>query len=1059
MKKDMSKLLVTLITIGCFLQAQVLFAQPLVVWDTLLGEKGVDEAVDIVQNYDGRIGILAKTSTTSWSDDFWFLLMETDGRIVRSRAFGSVFKDEPRKIIAGGDGSYWLIGEIERSTGLGDGKTYVNPMIIRVSESGEKELLSVVFINADFTVRDALESTTGSLYLLLESAGQSFYYEFSLGRDRMLAPLAIPSNGSDRFEKLIRAGDRYLIVGNDVSGALVFRSFDPRISALSTQMKLHPDHPVIRIGDVRMMSDSIVRMAATLKVPRESNNMGLLTVNLRSGSISTEHYGGRLEDGANTFEILHDGSEWLGGYSLSNRESRSRVSDGLLITKDPQGQEGMYFLGGTGTDEIRKLLQLREEGLVMLQTTGSSPARRKDIRITRYQTPPVSLEEPAAKLLARQLRLMDANENDRLEVGEFAWLEIELENPSDKGHSAGEWQLALMGGKPGITVPETIRPGYFGPGQLRTVRIPVRVALVRESQTVPLQISGPSLADVLHYPLTIEGTAGAQLAFGTMDVRLADSASHENPCLILAVEVINKGTLASGPLELIIDHPSGLQSEEGNIHLAAVDTGVARRIEKVLIAENLTADSLMRFMAVLYDGQDSLLLRKVVSVDVRQLLEPLRQMPAIAQLQSRDGLVPLEETKTISRDDLVIPRIETEPETTREPVLYIVWNDPSPLKDYDQYKEYGLATYPLRLAVITEEALEREEVTCNLYLNHMLYATQSGDGKLSGGEQVSFYQYWYEEEIRLEEGENRIHLEIVNEDGVAFRSDPMVISYTPPRSNAHVYAFGIPHDDLPLVSKDAADFVRLFENQHNLLFSQVHTHLFNTRENTSIESLRKALINLENDYWKFERIRENDVIFIYFSTHGFTYGLNNEEFRLASSDFDRRYERLYSLDFKKDLLDVLKPMRCKVVLLMDACYSGQIAYINAPVGVKGMSDSFDLELSRAITRIAEAENDLYFLLSCEPEEKSYADASWDNSAFTKALVEYLDPESAGMPLLPDPYSDDPIITLGELFAWLSERVPAIVRTKKDIDTQQHPMLVNGAKVLEMPVYVRKNERR
>ena len=144
---------------------------------------------------------------------------------------------------------------------------------------------------------------------------------------------------------------------------------------------------------------------------------------------------------------------------------------------------------------------------------------------------------------------------------------------------------------------------------------------------------------------------------------------------------------------------------------------------------------------------------------------------------------------------------------------------------------------------------------------------------------------------------------------------------------------------------------------------------------------------------------------------------------------------------------------------MDACYSGQIAYINAPIGVKGMADSFDLEMSKAITRIAETENDLYFLLSCEPEEKSYSDEKWKNSAFTKALIEYLDPEKADVPPLPDTYSDDQIISIGELFSYLSSRVPEIVKEKKDVNTLQHPMLINGDKIMDLPVYVRKIDAR
>jgi len=146
-------------------------SQPVVVWDTLLGEKGVDEAVGMVQSYNGQIGILASTMTESWAEDFWFLLMDPSGEIMLSRSFGSAVADRPKKILKSSDGGYLLVGDMSRKSSGYDGKIYQNPIVIKLNEFGEKEYLSVVFIDRDFVVRDVLESKTGSLLLLLESDG------------------------------------------------------------------------------------------------------------------------------------------------------------------------------------------------------------------------------------------------------------------------------------------------------------------------------------------------------------------------------------------------------------------------------------------------------------------------------------------------------------------------------------------------------------------------------------------------------------------------------------------------------------------------------------------------------------------------------------------------------------------------------------------------------------------------------------------------------------------------------------------------------------------------
>lgn len=281
----------------------------------------------------------------------------------------------------------------------------------------------------------------------------------------------------------------------------------------------------------------------------------------------------------------------------------------------------------------------------------------------------------------------------------------------------------------------------------------------------------------------------------------------------------------------------------------------------------------------------------------------------------------------------------------------------------------------------------------------------------------------------------------------------MIINYQPPKSNLFVYAYGVPHPELAHVAKDARDMADAFRNQQGKLFSTVQTTVYNTMEATETQSIRKSIKTIANDYYDFKRIRKDDVILIYFSSHG---SLINDEFHLHPSDYDPLYEEETTINLLRDVQAKLKDIPCKKLFFIDACHSGA-AGLNksANQGTKGESPAFDRDLADALIKLSEASNDFYYLLSSSAGEVSYTDAAWGNSAFTKGILEALaDRSEATLDGIRHADTDgNKIIDLKELYDYIKERVPVIIQSKKDLKSSQTPYTPDVKALKNISIYV------
>lgn len=298
----------------------------------------------------------------------------------------------------------------------------------------------------------------------------------------------------------------------------------------------------------------------------------------------------------------------------------------------------------------------------------------------------------------------------------------------------------------------------------------------------------------------------------------------------------------------------------------------------------------------------------------------------------------------------------------------------------------------------------------------------------------------------LIEGENKIYVELP--DGSL---DPIIINYQPEKPNLHILAIGPTYTDLKFTTKDARDFAVLASKQAgNGFFNEVFIDTLltpSTTEKGNIEiSFAKLARRAKNSDFK-NHIKNNDYVMIFFSGHGTN---RDGKFRLLPTKADTDFPDATMVDYKAMLERYIKNLGCKTIVFIDACLSG-----NAKDG----NSAGNMAISRALIEANRSVKGVTTFTSCSADQSSYEDASWQNGAFTKALLEGINGQSIQLSngeylsvdtAKKDTNQGDKIITIGELAQFLQKRVPDLVSIK---GVQQIPMVTTDELDKNLPLLI------
>jgi WD40 repeat protein len=221
---------------------------------------------------------------------------------------------------------------------------------------------------------------------------------------------------------------------------------------------------------------------------------------------------------------------------------------------------------------------------------------------------------------------------------------------------------------------------------------------------------------------------------------------------------------------------------------------------------------------------------------------------------------------------------------------------------------------------------------------------------------------------------------------------------------------------LKFASKDAHDFAAALANQNGALYSEVSIKLFVDKQATAI-AIKDGLD------WLAHQVTDRDVGVVYLAGHGILDEHNRFFFLAADSDPNRLKATAVAKD---DIAETLENLAGKALLFLDACHSGSMA----GAGRRSAFDNSDV-----VNDFLHSDRGVVVFAASTGRQVSMEDPSWNNGAFTKALVEGL-----GSPGVPSraKLADDDAITPKLLDAYIARRVKVLT------DGKQSPVMVSTA---------------
>ncbi|MBC8155546.1 MAG: caspase family protein [Bacteroidetes bacterium] len=217
---------------------------------------------------------------------------------------------------------------------------------------------------------------------------------------------------------------------------------------------------------------------------------------------------------------------------------------------------------------------------------------------------------------------------------------------------------------------------------------------------------------------------------------------------------------------------------------------------------------------------------------------------------------------------------------------------------------------------------------------------------------------------------------------------------------------------LAFAQADAQAIFQRFKTQEGHLFGQVKGHVLVCEQETYRVMLDEAINAIQK-----EGITADDILILFFSGHGAATQVNGvDDFGLMTGDNNLgplKVERNRLYTYQHDIINKIKDLPCKRIILLDACHSG------AAKGNKGLINS--AEQAQAIIR--QTPPGIITLSSCQANELSWEDSSWKQGAFTRAILDGL----AGAANQPNGQGQkDKFITIRELTEYVEKTVPKLV---------------------------------
>jgi hypothetical protein len=213
---------------------------------------------------------------------------------------------------------------------------------------------------------------------------------------------------------------------------------------------------------------------------------------------------------------------------------------------------------------------------------------------------------------------------------------------------------------------------------------------------------------------------------------------------------------------------------------------------------------------------------------------------------------------------------------------------------------------------------------------------------------------------------------------------------------------------LTFAAKDAQDFAQALQRQTGKLYKSVEVKVL-TDTKANKDDILDALD------WLQKQVTQHDVGMLFLSGHGTNDSSLGYVYLSVNSDLNKLKRTAITMT---DIRTTLNSVAGKAVAFLDTCHSGSIL----GSGQKGLND-----ITGVINELSSAENGVVVFSSSTGRQSSLEDATWNNGAFTKALVEGIDGKADEM--------HTGRVTFKMLDVYVSERVKALTKGKQSPVTQ------------------------
>ena len=210
------------------------------------------------------------------------------------------------------------------------------------------------------------------------------------------------------------------------------------------------------------------------------------------------------------------------------------------------------------------------------------------------------------------------------------------------------------------------------------------------------------------------------------------------------------------------------------------------------------------------------------------------------------------------------------------------------------------------------------------------------------------------------------------------------------KPNLHLLSVGVASPSLQFPTQDAKAISKKLKGMEGELFDTVRVETLTTATQTTATGLGAAV-----ERWPLSvKPQPNDWVLVFMSGMSASY---QGELRVMGSYYDPAAPRSTSVSLRSLLQDLNKLPGRKLVLL-DLCQNKKIQKLDA----KDFPNTS-------------------VMVACQEGEQAFESAKWQHGAFTKALLDGLSGQAD--------QNQDESLTLSELFAYLSETVPALTRAE------------------------------